>query len=178
MKKLDALKDRLLLLQKYNAPKEEIAEVEQQIVRSKRGRSSKTKGANYERTIAKKFMEKFPELKLVRTPLSGGFNKSVDNAKMRGDISNLNEEYEFMLHLELKNQSTVKMFDWIKQAEEDCPTGHVPCVVFHKQQKNEDGKRVQEAKDYVCLSLEDFLNIVKKEVVSQRMDIEMGKLIK
>jgi len=165
MKKLDSLREKLLLLQKYNAPKEEIEQVEKAIVASKRGRSNRSKGSNYERVIAKKFMEKFPQLKLVRTPLSGGFNKSIDNKKMRGDVSNLSEDYDFMLHLEMKNQAKLQIDKWIKQAEDDCPEGKIPTVVFHRQQKIEDGKRVETAKDYICLSLDDFLTIVDKQVV-------------
>lgn len=54
---------------------------------------------------------------------------------------------------------------WIRQAEEDCPQGKVPAVVFHRRQKNKDGKRVQDAGDYIVLPLELFLDIVDRDKV-------------
>jgi hypothetical protein len=164
-KKLDLLKEQLSFLQIHNASDEEIQELELKIVRSKRGKSSRTKGASYERDVAKKFMKRFPQLDLVRTPSSGGFKKSANNKTLRGDTSNVNEDYEFMLHIEAKNQAKIQIEKWIKQAEEDCPEGKIPAVVFHKQQKIEDGKRTEKARDYICLPFEDFLEIVDDRVV-------------
>jgi hypothetical protein len=70
-----------------------------------------------------------------------------------------------MLHIEAKNQAKIQIEKWIKQAEEDCPEGKIPAVVFHKQQKIEDGKRTEKARDYICLPFEDFLEIVDDRVV-------------
>lgn len=57
------------------------------------------------------------------------------------------------------------MKEAIQKVEEDCPKGKVPIVVFHRRQKNKDGKRIQEVGDYVSLTLEDFLNIVDKDKI-------------
>ena len=64
-----------------------------------------------------------------------------------------------------KTLGDVGMKNAINEVEEDCPEGKVPIVVFHRRQKNKDGKRIQEAGDYVALSLEDFLNIVDKDKI-------------
>lgn len=46
--------------------------------------------------------ERFPDLDFSRVPSSGGFQKSSANTLLRGDLVNLNEDYDFKLHLELK----------------------------------------------------------------------------
>ena len=142
-----------------------IEDLEQKIKNSKRGKSSKNKGANYERTIAKIFKEKLG-VELKRTPQSGGFAKdSSKGDEFRGDIVSVDDTIDFKLHIECKDQATWSLPAWIKQAIEDCPEGKVPIVVFHRRQKNKDGKRIQEAGDYVVLSLEDFLDIVDKDKI-------------
>ena len=159
-KRIKALQDKLELAKSLNAPKEVIEEIEGQIMRSTRSSKSRKKGASYENTIAKKIMKVFPKLELSRTPMSGGFQKNSTNETIRGDISNLNEEVDFGLHVECKNAKTWKLKDWIAQASGDCPKGKVPIVVFHQQQAIEDGKVTQPSEDYVCISLKDFLGIV------------------
>ena len=142
-----------------------IEDLEQKIKNSKRGKSSKNKGANYERTIAKIFKEKLG-VELKRTPQSGGFAKdSSKGDEFRGDIVSIDDTIDFILHLECKDQATWNLPAWIRQSEEDCSEGKIPIVVFHRRQKNKDGKRIQEAGDYVALSLEDFLNIVDKDKI-------------
>lgn len=50
---------------------------------------------------------------------------------------------------------------WLKQAEEDCPEGITPIIIFHQHNSS---------KDYVCLSLEDFFNLVDKpKVIGKRV---------
>lgn len=129
---------------------------DQKEVRKKLGRRSKNKGSNYERDVAKTFKEAY-KIELTRTPQSGGFAKKSQKAKdFRGDITCLDESIEFLLHVECKNSKTWSLPAWIKQAESDCPKGRVPVVIFHQHGTS---------KDYVSLSLKDFLSLVPKEVV-------------
>lgn len=143
----------------------EIDLLQQKIQASKRGKSSKTKGSSYERTIAKIFKD-YLGVDLKRTPLSGGFAKGSKKADdFRGDIITVDDSIDFKLHIECKNHKTWSLNSWLQQAEGDCPSDRIPIVIFHRAQRNEDGKRVQEAGDYVCLSLENFLDIVDKNKV-------------
>lgn len=65
------------------------------------------------------------------------------------------------LHFVYHNQKQWSLPKWIAQAEEDCPNGRKPIVVFHQHNSS---------KDYVCLSLEDFFDIVEKDkVVGKRV---------
>ena len=168
--KLDLYKEQLAFLINVNAPVEKIEEIEEKIKRCKRGKKSRSKGSNYERTLAKKLMDAYPELDLARTPSSGGFKKQASNDIIRGDISNLSKEYEFLLHIEAKNQAKLKLQDWLKQAMDDCPAGKIPTVIFHQGQIIEDGKRVQEAEDYICLPLRDFISIVNKQAIIKKVN--------
>lgn len=139
---------------------ETITQLEQKIKNSKRGKSSRNRGASYERTIAKKIKE-ILGIELKRTPQSGGFAKdSTHGADFRGDIVSIDDNLDFKLHVECKDTVTWQLPSWLKQAEGDCPKGKVPIVVFHRRQLDKDGKRVQEAGDYVSLKLEDFLEVV------------------
>lgn len=118
------------------------------------GRRSKTKGGNYERDVAKKF-KAFYGVDLVRTPQSGGFAKK--NAKagdFRGDIVPATDGVNLLIHIECKNTKTWTLPAWLKQAESDCPKGKAPIVVFHQHNSS---------KDYVCISLEDFMKLAPKE---------------
>lgn len=84
----------------------EVALLEQKIILSKRGKSSRAKGGNYERTIAKKFKDKL-DVELKRTPMSGGFAKSAEKADdYRGDLVALDNSIDFKLHIEAKDHST------------------------------------------------------------------------
>ena len=138
----------------------EVDLLQKKIELSKRGKSSRAKGGNYERTIAKKFKDKL-DVELKRTPMSGGFAKGSSKAsEFRGDIITVDDSIDFKLHIECKSHKTWKLKEWIEQAKEDCPKGRIPIVVFHQGQRNENGKRVEEADDYVCIRLDDFLDIV------------------
>ena len=143
---------------------ERIEELRQKIEQSKRGKSSKIKGATYENKIAKKFQEVWG-IRLVRTPLSGGFQKSSDNEEIRGDLSCIDKGIKFLLHPECKYQRAWKLREWFNQAQEDCPSGKIPIVIFHKHQKIESGKLVDTADDFVQIRLDDFLKIVDKSKV-------------
>lgn len=144
-----------------------VSELHELITKSKRGKGARVKGATYENTIAKKFLEKFG-IKLTRTPMSGGFKKDSTSMMFKGDLNSMDEDLEFMLHLECKNHATWSLPKWIRQAEDDCPDGHIPVIICHRGQKNEDGKRVQEAGDFVMLPLDDFLSIVSKNKILRR----------
>lgn len=141
-----------------------IEDLTQKITLSKRGKSSRAKGATYENTIAKKIGEKW-NIRLVRTPMSGGFQKSSDNEDIRGDLSCLDKDTKFILSPELKKHKTWKLREWFKQSKEDCPNGKIPIVIYHDFQQIKDGKRVNEAEDYVMIRLGDFLNITDQSKV-------------
>ena len=120
------------------------------------GKRSKSKGNTYERDIARKFKEVYDE-DLVRTPQSGGFaKKSAKADEFRGDIVPADEDVILQLHIECKNQKSWSLPAWFKQAEDDCPKGKAPVVIFHKHGTS---------KDYIALSLEDFFSLVPKEKV-------------
>lgn len=127
----------------------------------RQGKNAKRKGGNFERTVAKKFQNRYG-VELKRTPQSGGFAKKSDKADdYRGDITIVDTKQMLLLHIECKNQQKWSLPKWIRQAESDCPEGRVPIVVFHEHNTSND---------YVTLKLEDFLNLVPKEkVVGKRV---------
>jgi hypothetical protein len=127
----------------------------------KRGKRSRNKGSSYERTIAKKFAEVYG-VELVRTPQSGGFVKNSLKAEdFRGDIVPADSTIKLVLHVECKNTQKWTLPQWLKQAESDCPEGKVPVVVFHQHNSS---------KDYVCLSLSDFMSLVpKKKIILKKV---------
>lgn len=119
--------------------------------KSRLGRRSKTKGSNYERTVAHRFKEHYG-VDLVRTPQSGGFAKKLERADdFRGDIVPADKSIDFKLHVECKNTKTWSLPAWLKQAESDCPQGKSPVVIFHQHGTSND---------YVCISFSDFLELV------------------
>lgn len=122
----------------------------------KRGKKSRNKGSRYELTIAEKLRSHYG-IELRRTPQSGGFAKGKDAANFRGDIIPLDASIDFKLHIECKNATTWSLKQWLAQAEEDCPEGRVPTVIFHKPNSSVD---------YVTLKLEDFLALVPAENIA------------
>lgn len=182
VKEIDLIKERLelylanpmLVMKQNNWTKAEydgvVDSLQEKIELSKRGKSSKIKGASYERVIAKKFKEKFG-IELKRTPMSGGFSKGSSNADdFRGDITVVDKGIEFKLHIECKSHKTWSLPSWLRQAEEDCSKNRIPVVVFHRRQLNKDGKRIQEAGDYISLPLDDFLDIVDESKIIIRKE--------
>lgn len=129
---------------------EQISLLEKKITQSKRGKSNKAKGGNYERKVAKYFKDKFG-IELVRTPLSGGFQKNAKATNIKGDISNIDDSIDFKLHIECKSHKSISLKEWLRQAESDCPSGRIPTVVFH---------RPNTSKDYIAISYKDFANII------------------
>ena len=159
------IEEKIELLEKYEPDSQELKDLKKSLVKSKRGRSSKQKGATYERTVASIFKDKL-DIELTRTPQSGGFAKSSEKAgDYRGDIVCIEDNVDFKLSVECKNQKTWSLPAWLRQAEEDTPEGKIPIVVFHRNQMNKDGKRIQEAGDFISMSLEDFLDVVDKDKI-------------
>lgn len=165
MKQIDLLKVNLQFLKEHGGSKEEIAEIEKKIARSKNGRKSKNKGSNYERTLIAMLKEKYPFVEFARTPMSGGFHKNASKESLRGDISCLSEGVDFKLHLEAKNHKKFSINEWWKQATEDCPLGRIPCLLMHRGQEIKNGKRVLSSEDFILLRFSDFLEIVSKEKI-------------
>ena len=128
----------------------------------RRGKRSRNKGSNYERDVAKKFAKSYG-VELVRTPQSGGFIKNSLKAEdFRGDVVPADSSIRLILHIEGKNSKRWTLPQWIEQAEGDCPEGRVPVVVFHQYNSS---------KDYVCISLDNFMRLVpKKNIISVRGD--------
>ena len=122
----------------------------------RRGKTAKRKGANFERTIAKKFQQRYG-IELKRTPQSGGFAKKSEKADdYRGDITIVDTTKMLLVHIECKDQKTWSLKQWIEQAENDCPEGRIPIIIFHQHNSS---------KNYVCLSLEDFFNLVEVDKI-------------
>ena len=122
----------------------------------KNGKRSRRKGSSYELSIAKKLREQYG-IELRRTPQSGGFAKGKDASHFRGDIIPIDESVDFKLHIECKNATTWSLKQWLAQAEEDCPEGRTPLVIFHKPNSSVD---------YVTLRLEDFLDLVPQDKIA------------
>lgn len=159
MRRLDLLKEQLSFLRENAPDSPKIEELEKSLSFSKRGRSSKIKGANFERKIVKVLQENFPTLTFGRTPSSGGYKKEVENSSLRGDVVCLSDNVDFLLHLELKNRKgweSVK--NWYLQSEGDCIKGKIPCLIMHQGQVAGKFK----AKDFILIELDDFFKIVDK----------------
>lgn len=132
--------------------------------RSRLGRRSRRKGANYERKVKKWFEDKLG-ITLERTPQSGGFAKNRNLSRVKGDLNTLDDNVELLLHIECKDQKNWSLKSWWKQAIEECPPGKIPIVVYHQTQLNENGVRVQEADDFVMIRVKDFLQVLDKDQV-------------
>ena len=104
--------------------------------------NSRTKGANYERKIAKRLSD-FYKIELRRTPLSGGMDWKGDILPVFGEIP---------YHIECKKVEKLNIWKALEQAEKDCPEDKIPIVIFTRNR----------TEDYVAIKLEDFLRI--KEV--------------
>lgn len=124
----------------------------------RRGKTAKRKGANFERTIAKKFQQRYG-IELKRTPQSGGFAKKSEKADdYRGDITIVDTTKMLLVHIECKDQKTWSLKQWIEQAENDCPEGRIPIVIFHTFGKSEN---------HVILNVFDFISIISERSVKE-----------
>lgn len=166
MRRVDLLKDKLAFL-KENAPNSpDIEKLEKQIKKSNLGKSSKTKGANFERKIVNELNKIFPLLKFGRTASSGGYLKGIESNALRGDVVCYSDNVDFLLHLELKNHKNgwTAVQDWFKQAESDCIKGKIPVLIMHQNQV----KGKLKSQDFVMLKFSDFFSIIDyKKVIKQ-----------
>lgn len=130
---------------------EHLEDLRHQLALSKKGKGAKVKGASYERVIAKIF-KKILGIDLVRTPQSGGFAKKSTKAdEFRGDITSLDDSINFKLHIEAKCHKTLSLPNWLRQAKSDCPSGKIPCVVFHQHGTSND---------YIVLEFNTFYDLL------------------
>lgn len=168
MRNSDLLKDKIAFLEEHDPQNEELIALKKKLGYSKRGRSSKVKGATYERKIVHFLQEQFPKLTFGRTPSSGGYKKEIESNTLRGDVVCLDDRADFVLHLELKNRKAgwKVVQDWFKQAEEDCIKGKFPCLIMHQTQ--EKGKYKSE--DFIMMKLKDFFSIVDKTKLVRGID--------
>ena len=134
--------------------------------RSKLGRRSRNKGSSYERAVAKKIGEHL-DVQLVRTPQSGGFAKSKATSDFKGDITCLEEDVDFKLHVECKNQKTYSINKWVEQAMCECPENKIPVLIFKKNNTNATGKTGNQ-QDMILLTLEDFLSLADPQKILNR----------
>lgn len=86
------------------------------------GKSQRDKGARGEREIVD--ILKQYGFTGRRTPLSGGM-------VWKGDL----EHNLLSLHIEIKRQERLHLPAWHRQAEDDCPAGKVPCVVYRRNKE-------------------------------------------
>lgn len=167
--KIDFLESKKELLNSKDL--DELESLKNQLEKSKQGRRSKNKGASYERDIIK-ILKKEWDVDLFRTPLSGGFAKNKNKDEFKGDINLVDKNKELLLHIECKNQKRPQIDKWFNQAEEDCPKGKIPIVVRKRQQEIKEGKVTVKSKDFVYLTLDDFLMLIKKEdIIIERKEV-------
>ena len=110
---------------------------------SRVGRSSRSKGANFERAVAKKMQKWWGNGSVwKRTPMSGG-SVLKEGFDLAGDLACNAKDMPF--HFELKNSPTkfaglsqlltaekCAVWEWWKQAQEDCPQHRTPILVFNR----------------------------------------------
>lgn len=148
-------------MEKYGGSTEDIAQVTSDIAKSKKGKSSKVKGSNYERTV-KGMLKDALGIELQRTPLSGGFAKNKDINSVKGDLNTLDDKIKFRLHVECKDQRNWNIKEWWRQTQGECPKGKIPILFMHQGQEIVAGTRVGISEHFVLLRTEDFLELVEK----------------
>lgn len=119
---------------------------------SRRGRSSKAKGARFERLIAETLAE------WLDLPPSDIFRTRTGSDKE--DIG-LSQEAarRFPFSVECKHHKSLKLPEWLKQAETNAKkVGRTPLVIF--RQSRAAGS---ESRDYVVIPLFDFMELVTRE---------------
>lgn len=133
-------------------------------IQSQAGKSSRAKGANFERNLAKKFAKWWPgNYEFKRTPMSGGSVLKI-GWDMAGDITT--NAPDFKLHIEAKNapgsfaglhqlftRPDGPLFKWAQQAQEDCPKHRTPLLIVNRF----DQPTYCMMKDNWCLYLPDIL---------------------
>jgi hypothetical protein len=105
--------------------------------RSRAGKKAKTKGASFERRIAKSLGDWW-DVKFYRTPQSGGSHLK-EGYELAGDVATPAEDFRF--HVECKNQEAwtihglmtspkSSVWKWWKQTRDDCPSDRIPLLIF------------------------------------------------
>ena len=84
------------------------------------GKMSRNKGARGEREIVAAFADRGVELH--RTPNSGAFSW---HESMPGDVQGLDG-----FHIEVKRAERIMLTKWLEQAEDDCPEGDTPLLIY------------------------------------------------
>jgi len=107
------------------------------------GASSRRKGANFERGLAKKLKKWWPgNYEFKRTPQSGG-SALKEGFDMAGDICT--NAPDFRYHIEAKNSpgsfkgfhqfftaDKFKVWEWWEQAIKDCPEHRTPLLIVNR----------------------------------------------
>lgn len=159
--------DRLLMFQSskelvkqlYNLNEEqynkEVEKLIREISSSKKGKMKRRKGSTYELRIAKIIKDK-SGVELVRTPLSGGYQKSSDREEFKGDL-NLKYKGKLNIHLELKNWRKIRIKEWWRQVLKDLENDEetIPSIIYHVHQDKE-----QKAEEMITMRLSDFLDLI------------------
>lgn len=106
--------------------------------------NGRTKGANYERKIAK-LLSSWSGIPLRRTPMSGGWSEG--HPEVSGDIVSVEPDKPFAYHVECKNneswawEATLKgkgpVYEWWKQATSQCPLHKSPWLIFSKAYRDD-----------------------------------------
>lgn len=93
------------------------------------------------------------ELEIARILRDNGFEDARRTAQYCGNTGEAADVVGLDgFHLEVKRCETIKIMDWLHQAENDCKGSDTPLVVFRKN--GEDW--------YVCLRFQAFLDLIKK----------------
>ena len=101
------------------------------------------KGKRFELKVAKYLSREFNNIKISRTPNSGGLSLKGDIMATQGILSEFNWE--------CKNQEKLNIWKALEQSANDCIGSHKqPLVVFTKNFE----------KDYCALRLEDFVQLL------------------
>lgn len=112
------------------------------------GKTSRRKGASYERIVAQ-LLKSFWNEEFRRTPLSGGWAKKT----ITGDIIPVDRNRDnFPFSIECKNRKSVSIPAWLAQTKADCPATKLPLLIFHLPRDTEE---------YVCLKASDFCYMIK-----------------
>lgn len=90
------------------------------------GRSARTKGASGELECLKIINEALGT-NYCRTPRSGAWEHA------RADL--FDPINELRLSVEIKRQETTKVDAWFKQAEEQCPDGDIPTLIYRRSRQ-------------------------------------------
>jgi hypothetical protein len=101
------------------------------------GKGRRTKGVVGEREVRHIFEQAGFEVR--------GLEGQGDHLVVRDQTSSRD------LHLESKRQERLRVTEWIRQAEAECPTGCVPVVCFRRSRE----------RWYAVLALEDLVDVLQ-----------------